>query len=119
MTTIYYNKKAKSFSYSIWTKTSDISKLIVDFLSKNERLQTLNDNSKGNTVKKIVGLLADDLCKPAFGNYKCPRCGSCLTSVSSTKTDTKEIAELTHGLILQDTNLTTDKLMELLRKNGL
>ena len=91
---LYYDKTAKTFSYFSWFDNKEIENCITDFLSKNPKLQLLNDNTKGNTTRQIVGLIADGDKECVLGFNRCPRCGIKFNSVSDTKTKEKKIEQL-------------------------
>lgn len=91
---LYFDKKAKTFSYFSWFDDKEIQNFVTDFLLKDKKLQCLNDDTKGNTIRQIVGLIADGDKECILGYNRCPRCGLKFNSISDKKTVEKEIDKL-------------------------
>lgn len=94
---LYFNKDTKLYSYFSWfnnSSTQDITNLISEFISKNEKLVIANDNSRGKTYGELFGLVSDGNNELINGFNRCPRCNFKLSMDFDTKTDLKEIEEL-------------------------
>lgn len=92
---LFIDYKTRVFRYFNWIGNGEIENVIKLVLSDNEQLQFENDNTKGNTAIRLVGLLADCNFEPIFGYVKCPRCSTRFHSISNNKTRIGEINELT------------------------
>ena len=97
---LYYDKKDKTFGYFSWFDNKNIEAYINSFLSFNDELQTLNDNTKGNTARQLVGLIADGDNECMLGLFRCPRCGFKLTYTSDTRMTFRDINELSFSKFL-------------------
>jgi len=116
---VYYDKTAKTFSYFSWFDNKEIENCLTDFLSKNPKLQFTNDDTKGNTARQIVGLMANGDKECVLGYNRCPRCGLKFNSVSDTRTEIKEIETLNFTNFLNlDNNARQQYLLDR-TKNGL
>ena len=116
---LYYDKTQKIFAHFTWDNKKEINSLISDFLFANPKFQEKNDDTKGNTVRQLVAVIADGNWEPILGFNRCPRCGIKLNSVSNTVTGFKEISDLTFVNIFR---LNKEQQMQTLfqkTKNGL
>jgi hypothetical protein len=91
---LYYDISSKTFSYFNWFDNERIQHFVLDFLSKNPNLQTLNDETKGNTTLHIIALMADGDKEYISGYNRCPRCGLKFNFLSDTKTHKGQIETL-------------------------
>jgi hypothetical protein len=91
---LYYDKREKAFSYFSWFENKEIQDIISNFLSTHSEIQARNDDTKGNTAIKLVGLIADGDKEPVFGFNRCPRCAVKLNYVSNNRTSIDTITEL-------------------------
>ncbi len=98
---LYYDKTSNIFSYFSRFDNEEINNCLTDILSKTPEIQILNDNTKGNTARQIVGLMADGDKECVLGFNRCPRCRLKFNSVSNTKTDIKEIGQLSFNHFLK------------------
>ncbi len=116
---LYYDKRTKTFSYFKWFDNKEIENCVTDFLSKNPNFQFLNDNTKGNTARQIIGLMANGDKECVLGYNRCPRCGLKFNSVSNRRIDTGEIEILNFTDFLNlDNNARQQYLLDR-TKNGL
>lgn len=92
---LFIDYKNREFRYFNWSESGETEKVIKLVFTDNEKLQIENDNTKGNTAIKLVGLLADSDFEPIFGYVKCPRCSTRFHSIPNNKTRIGEINELT------------------------
>jgi len=116
---LYYDKTSKTFSLFKWFDNREIESCITDFLSKKTELQLLNDETKGNTTRKIIGRIADGDKECVFGFNRCPRCGIKFNSVSDTKTEVKEIGHLSFTDFLKLDHIGRQQYLQDRTKNGL
>jgi hypothetical protein len=116
---LYYDKSAKTFSYFSWFDNKEIENWVTDFLSKKPELQFSNDNTKGNTARQIVGLMANGDKECVLGYNRCPRCGLKFISVSDKRTEIKEIETLIFTIFLNLDNKARHQYLLDRTKNGL
>ena len=116
---LYYDKKTKKFSYFNWFDNKEIENCLTDFLSKNLELQFSNDDTKGNTARQIVGLMANGDKECVLGYNRCPRCELKFNFVSDTRTGTDEIEILNFTDFLNLDNSTQQQYLLDKTRNGL
>src|SRR5574343_551148 len=115
---LYYDKTAKTFYYFSWFNNKKIENCVKDFLSKKPELQFLNDDTKGNTARHIVGIMANGNKECVLGYNRCPRCGLKFNLVSDTKTGIKEIEQLSFTAFLKLDNNERHQYLLDKTKNG-
>lgn len=98
---LFIDYKNREFKYFNWFENGEIENVIKHVLAENEKLQLENDNTKGNTAIKLVGLLADFKFEPIFGYVKCPRCSTKFHSFPNNRTRIGEINKLTFEKVSQ------------------
>lgn len=116
---LYYDKTSKTYSYFSWFDNKEIESCVTDFLSKRSELQFINDDTKGNTARKIVGLMTNGDKECVLGYNRCPRCGLKFNSMSEAKTAIKEIGKLSFTDFLKLDSNERQKYLFDRTKNGL
>jgi DNA-directed RNA polymerase subunit RPC12/RpoP len=96
---LYIDYKTREYRYYNWGRNKEIEKVILLILDNNKKLQTENDNTKGNTAIELIGLLADYSFEPILGYVKCPRCSTRFHSLKKNKTRIGMVGELTFNNI--------------------
>lgn len=110
---IFFDKKELKYSYFSWFDNTEIESCIKEYFTSNPEIQLLNDNTKGNTAKQIVGLIADGEKEFILNYNRCPRCGLKFIYVSDIKTEIKEIETLQFTCFLNlDNNARQQYILE-------
>ncbi len=101
---LYIDYKTREFRFYNWytNYNYEIQQIIYDVLKKNNRLQEENDDTRGGTIKSIIGSLADGDFELIYYKVKCPRCKCKIYSNSLlTNRENKKIESLTFNRIVE------------------
>lgn len=73
---LYIDYKNREFRFYNWytNYNYEIQQIVFAVLEKNNRLQEENDDTRGGTIKKMIGSLADGDFELIYYKVKCPRC---------------------------------------------
>ena len=116
--TLYYDKTNKEYYYFNWFDNKEIENSVIDFLNNHQEFQIKNDDDRGNTARKIVGIMADGNKENVIGYNRCPRCGIKFNFVTGRKTEVKEIENLNFSNYLNlDINTRNQILLEKLKNS--